>query len=56
VFDVPIDARGVKGGVRDGDESEARQTEALFEVQCFVGIKVGLGIGRCVNALFMVRH
>jgi hypothetical protein len=37
VFDVPNHARGVKGGMRDGNESEVRQTDALFEVRCIVG-------------------
>jgi hypothetical protein len=48
VFDVPSHARGVKGGPLEGDNSDTVTTEALFEVRCIVGIKMGMGIGRCV--------
>jgi hypothetical protein len=53
VFDVPNYARGVKGGTRDGDEEEARTTEALFEVRCIVGLKMLMGIGRCETPKYM---
>ena len=47
VFDVPKEARGVKGGTLDGDETEPpRMTESLFEVRCAVEIKMAMGFGR----------
>ncbi|KAF8896634.1 hypothetical protein BD779DRAFT_1496977 [Infundibulicybe gibba] len=45
VFDVPGQARGVKGGLRDGDESEARTTDPLFEIRCAVQVKMTMGLG-----------
>lgn len=48
VFDVPKHARGVKGGTLQGDESEARTTEAIFEVRCIISVKMGMGLGRFV--------
>ena len=53
VFDVPKGARGVKGGTREGGEGEGRMTEALFEIRCTVGIKIGMGIGRRGLSLFL---
>lgn len=53
VFDVPKDARGVKGGILDGEESEGgsgpRRSESLFEIKCKVEIKLTMGMGRCVD-------
>lgn len=47
VFDVPKEARGVRGGTLDGDETEPpRMTESLFEVRCSVEIKMAMGFGR----------
>lgn len=45
VFDVPPSARGVKGGIRQGDD-ESKSTPCLFEVQCIVGVKMSMGFGR----------
>ncbi|CAL1715767.1 unnamed protein product [Somion occarium] len=45
VFDVPRNARGVKGGPRSGDEEEDTVTEALFEVRCIIGVKLSMGFG-----------
>lgn len=55
VFDVPKDAKTVRGGTFDGDETEARTTEAIFEVRCVVGIKMSMGLGWFVyhNAIFL---
>ena len=44
VIDIPKDARGVKGGRRQGDDNKI--TECLFEVRCMVDIKLAIGIGR----------
>ena len=53
VFDVPKHARGVQGGVLDGeceeDGGKPRQTESLFEIRCKVEVKLGMGIGRSVR-------
>ena len=53
VFDVPLDARGVRGGLlRDSEDSirakvDRKGREAIFEVRCVVGVKIGIsGIGR----------
>ncbi|KAG6918440.1 hypothetical protein DXG01_014621 [Tephrocybe rancida] len=45
VFDVPKHARGVRGGSYEGDESEGRSSESLFEVRCIVGITINMGFG-----------
>ncbi|KAJ6611168.1 hypothetical protein B0H10DRAFT_2224391 [Mycena sp. CBHHK59/15] len=45
VFDVPRHARGVKGGMLEGDESAPQPTQAIFEVRCVVGIKMTMGFG-----------
>ncbi|KAL0565764.1 hypothetical protein V5O48_016257 [Marasmius crinis-equi] len=51
VFDVPKSARGVKGGVYLGDADvdkatgKRKQTHALFEVRCVLGVKMVMGIG-----------
>jgi len=50
VFDVPQNARSLKGGPRDGDEEEGKTTDCLFEVRCTLGIKIGLPFGRYVYA------
>lgn len=53
VFDVPRNARGVKGGAREqAEEGERHHTEALFEVKTSVLIKIGMGVGRWVPDLF----
>jgi len=49
VFDVPRNARSVKGGPRDGDGQQETVTDCLFEVRCTLGIKIGLPLGRFVN-------
>lgn len=46
VFDIPPSARGVKGGQRQGGEANNCTTEALFEVQCLIVVKLTMGIGR----------
>lgn len=46
VFDVPRNARSVKGGPREGDEDEDKLTECLFEVKSTLTIKMGLPLGR----------
>lgn len=46
VFDVPKDARGVRGGLLEGDEESDKQTESIFEIKCSLSIKIGMGIGR----------
>lgn len=52
VFDVPKQARGVSGGLLDGEEAEngtgPRRTESLFEIRCKVEVKLTMGVGRCV--------
>ncbi|KAJ3849379.1 hypothetical protein EV368DRAFT_47417 [Lentinula lateritia] len=52
VFDVPKSARGVRGGLLVGDESEAlknckspRKTQGLFEVDCVIAVKMLMGFG-----------
>ena len=58
VFDVPKHARGVQGGVLDGESEEdggqPRQTESLFEIQCKVEVKLGMGFGRSVRTSFFI--
>ena len=54
VFDVPKYARGVHGGILDGESEEdggqPRRTKSLFEIRCKVQVKLGMGIGRyCSN-------
>lgn len=50
VFDVPKEARGVRGGTLDGEELEEggqlRVSESLFEIRCRVEVKLGMGMGR----------
>lgn len=50
VFDVPKHARGVRGGMLDGEELEEggqrRISESLFEVRCKIEVKLGMGMGR----------
>lgn len=58
VFDVPKNARSVKGGLIGGTEPDEanggsaighRQAlDALFEVRCLVEIKMGMGLTRFV--------
>ncbi|TDL25851.1 hypothetical protein BD410DRAFT_801167 [Rickenella mellea] len=51
VFDVPRNARGLRGGLRDGgdadefDESAQKTVDSLFSVQCVIGITLGMPIG-----------
>ncbi|KZW03645.1 hypothetical protein EXIGLDRAFT_758985 [Exidia glandulosa HHB12029] len=48
VFDIPRIARGVRGGPREsleGDQGVNKLTDPLFEVRCFVQVKLNLGIG-----------
>lgn len=46
VFDIPKTARGVKGGsYEDETELKTRVTPSIFEVQCIVSVKMGMGIG-----------
>ncbi|TFK50191.1 hypothetical protein OE88DRAFT_1736456 [Heliocybe sulcata] len=46
VFDVPKDARSLKGGRREDGEAEGTGgTDPLFEVRAVVGIKIAMGIG-----------
>ncbi|KAI0791168.1 hypothetical protein C8Q75DRAFT_756975 [Abortiporus biennis] len=59
VFDVPVNARGVKGGTRHGDEEENRYTPALFEVRCVASVKIAMGFGNkdiYVNIPVKVLH
>ena len=48
VFDVPSNARGVKGGRRQGDDGNTIM--CLFAVQCLITIKMAMGFGRQVYA------
>jgi hypothetical protein len=52
VFDVPKEAKGVRGGMLDGEELEGegklRISESLFEIRCKVEVKLGMGMGRSV--------
>ncbi|KAH6901199.1 hypothetical protein BKA70DRAFT_1309744 [Coprinopsis sp. MPI-PUGE-AT-0042] len=46
VFDVPRQARSVRGGVLDGDEIDPpRSTESLFEIRSSVEVKMSMGLG-----------
>ncbi|KAG6848716.1 hypothetical protein H0H93_014673, partial [Arthromyces matolae] len=45
VFEVPVDARGVRNGPYEGDEAENRLTDAIFEVQCIIGVTINMGFG-----------
>ncbi|KAG5718451.1 hypothetical protein E4T56_gene4118, partial [Termitomyces sp. T112] len=45
VFDVPEHARGVRAGPYEGDESENRTSESIFEVRCILGITINMGSG-----------
>ncbi|KAJ8077578.1 hypothetical protein PM082_002010 [Marasmius tenuissimus] len=51
VFDVPKSARGVRGGMYLGDAEfdrtpgKRKETRALFEVQCILGVKLVMGLG-----------
>ncbi|OBZ72563.1 hypothetical protein A0H81_07416 [Grifola frondosa] len=44
VFNLPRNARGAKGGRRQGDEEQEPTTECLFEVRCVASIKLSMGI------------
>jgi hypothetical protein len=47
VFDVPRQARAVRGGVLDGDEVDPpRRSDSLFEVRCTVEVKMSMGLGK----------
>ncbi|KAG7444696.1 uncharacterized protein BT62DRAFT_933744 [Guyanagaster necrorhizus] len=59
VFDVPGSARSVKGGHLEGDKSEARRTDALFEIRASVEIKMTMGLGNkdiIVNVPVVIVH
>ncbi|KAH9930063.1 uncharacterized protein B0H18DRAFT_995072 [Fomitopsis serialis] len=45
VFDLPRNARGIKGGRRQGDEETNCTADPLFEVRCLVNVKLTMGIG-----------
>ena len=45
VFDVPMQARSLKGGLREGGEDD-RVSNYLFEVRSTVTICLALGFGR----------
>ncbi|PCH42534.1 hypothetical protein WOLCODRAFT_163865 [Wolfiporia cocos MD-104 SS10] len=45
VFDLPKNARGVKGGLRQSDEEGGMQAQPLFEVRCTVEVRLTMGIG-----------
>ncbi|OCH87986.1 hypothetical protein OBBRIDRAFT_836941 [Obba rivulosa] len=45
VVDVPRNARGVRGGMRYGDEDRAAGHNHLFQVQCVLGIALTMGLG-----------
>lgn len=53
VFDVPKEARGVMGGMLDGEELEGegrlRLSQSLFEIRCKVEVRLSLGMGRFVG-------
>lgn len=55
VFDVPANARSVRGGIYegDGDDEQRNTSEALFCVQATVEVKVsmGMGLGRFVGSM-----
>ena len=55
VFDIPKDAKGVKGGTREGDEAKGETTEPLFEVRCIIVTKLAMGIGRCAERFSIIR-
>jgi len=47
VFDVPLTAKGVRGGTYERDTDEAGQvSEALFTLQASIQVKVVMGLGR----------
>lgn len=49
VFDVPSAVRVVKGGIREDnvDSNGARkQIDPLFELRCYLSVKIGMGLGR----------
>ncbi|KAF8637756.1 hypothetical protein AX17_002598 [Amanita inopinata Kibby_2008] len=46
VFDIPKNARGMKGGVyEDEGDDRPRETQSIFEIQCIVSVKMSMGIG-----------
>ncbi|KAL5526614.1 hypothetical protein ACEPAF_8338 [Sanghuangporus sanghuang] len=47
VFSVPRNAQGVRSGkLKTGEEDEGREpVESLFDVQCMLEIKIGMGLG-----------
>ncbi|KAG9054821.1 hypothetical protein FS842_004040 [Serendipita sp. 407] len=46
VFDIPRNARGVKGGTREmTDDKEHRHIEALFHVSTLISVAIGMGVG-----------
>lgn len=45
VFDIPAQARSLKGGLREGGE-DGRESNHLFEVRSTVTVCLALGFGR----------
>lgn len=47
VFDVPRNARGVKGGTREKtDDGGHQHIEAIFYVSTAITVTIGMGVGR----------
>jgi hypothetical protein len=47
VFDIPRNARGVKGGTREmTDDGDHKHIEALFHVNNMVNLTIGMGVGK----------
>jgi hypothetical protein len=47
VFDIPKNARGVKGGTRERtDDGDHKHIEALFDVRTSITVVLGMGVGR----------
>jgi len=56
VFDIPNDARGVKGGpYLDEGDIRPRITPRTFEVQCTVTIKMTMAVGKAKTRLKRTR-
>lgn len=58
VFDVPLTAKGVRGGTYERDVNEAGQaSEALFTIQATIQVKVVMDLGRYVlYVLYLNLH
>lgn len=46
VFDIPKNARGVRGGSYQADDAENRVSDAIFEIKCYIVVKINMGLGR----------